>query len=156
MSDLTFNISLGRVVELYNRVDTNSPAGCKLVIMAINRGTATDATIRDYDTFAALIGDAQVAEVTNSGYSRKTLIGTDLAAIAPNDTNNRFDLSLPTPLTWTSVAVGTAWTDIVVGYDPLGTNVDANIVPMTLHAFAAQPNGQNVILTIPSGWFTAT
>jgi len=155
MSDLVFNISLGRVAELYNRVDTNSPAGCKLVVMAINRGAATDGTLRDVDTFSALLAVSGVAEVTNSGYARKQLVGSDLAAISPNDTNNKIDLALPEPITWVTVAAGTGWTDIVTGYDPLGTNVNANIVPMTLHTFVAQPNGQNVILH-NSGFFTAT
>ncbi len=154
MATFTYNIALGRVVELYNRVDTNSPAGCKLVIMAINRGTASDATMKDYDTFSTLLGDAQVAEVTNSGYARKTLIGTDLAAIAPDDTNDRFDLNLPTQ-TWTAVAIGTSWTDLVIGYDPLGTNVDTNIVPLTNHTFVAQPNGQAVIATMSLPIFRA-
>lgn len=156
MGSFAFNISKGRGVQMYMNVDANSPTGCKLVVMAINRGSASDATMQDYDTFSTLLGDAQVAEVTNSGYARKTLVAADLAAAAPDDTNDRFDIDIP-DLTWTSVAAGTGWTDIIIGYDPLGTNVDTNIVPISCHTFSAQPNGQNVVMgVLTSGFYRAS
>lgn len=152
MGSFASNISKGRAVQMYINVDANSPAGCKLVVMAINRGTATDATMQDYDTFATLLGDAQVAEVTNSGYARKLLVAADLAAAVPDDTNDRFDIDIP-DLTWTSVAVGTSWTDVIVGYDATGAGTDSGIVPISCHTFVAQPNGQNVNLVVTTNGF---
>lgn len=152
MSDFVFNIAKGRVVELYNRVDTNSPSGCKLVIMAVNRGSVTDATLRDLDTFAAVL--SSVTEANNSGYARKNLVAADLAAFAPDDSVDRIDLDLPDQ-TWTTVTTGMSWTDLITGYDAAGTGTNSGIVPMTCHTFVAQPNGQNVVAQIPSGFFRA-
>jgi hypothetical protein len=156
MANVVFNISKGRVAEFYNRVDTNDPSGCELVVMVINAGAATDDTIRGYDTFSTLIGDANVIEVTNTGYARKILVGADLAAFAPDDVNDRVDLDIPDQ-TWTSVSSGDVWTDIVIGYDPAGTGVDTNIIPMTLHDFSVTPDGSNITAQIDAaGFFRAS
>lgn len=148
MGQIVFNIGKGRVAELYNRVKGNDPANSALVIVAINAGAATDATMKDYDTLSALLGDADVAEVTNTGYARKVLTDSDLAAIpAPDDTNDRSERSLPTQ-TWTGVGAGTAWTDLVVCYDPDTTGgTDADLVPLTLFDFVQTPSGANIEMT---------
>jgi hypothetical protein len=145
MASFVFNIALGRVAELYRRVKANDPANSALVLVAINAGAATDATMRDYDTLAQLIADADVVEVTNAGYARKVLTDVDLAAFpAPDDTNNRIELSLPAQ-TWATVAAGTAWTDIVVCYDPDTTGgTDADLVPLTLFDFPKTPDGGDI------------
>lgn len=147
MAAFVFNIALGQVAELYRRVKSNDPANSALVLVAINAGAATDATMRDYDTLAALIADADVAEVTNSGYSRKVLTDADLAAFpAPDDTNNRLDLSLPA-VTWAGIAAGTGWTDVVVCYDPdTTTGTDSSIVPLTLFDLVKTPDGGDIPL----------
>lgn len=152
MSDFVFNIAKGRVVELYNRVDTNSPSGCEFVVMAVNRGSATDATMKDYATFATLLGDPQVAEVTNTGYARKILVAADLATATVDNAGDRFDLDLP-DLVWTSVASGTGWTDLVTGYDASGAGTDSGIVPLTCHSFVVTPLGSNVNATISTAGF---
>lgn len=144
MSNFIFNISKGRMIEFYNHVESNSPAGCEIVILAINAGGATDATMIDYDNVSLLLGDAQVAEVTNSGYARKILVAADLASLpAPDDANDRFDVTFPDQ-TWTAVAAGSAWTDLVIAYDPLGTGVDTNIIPMSCHDFGITPDGSDI------------
>lgn len=145
MGTLTFNCSLGEVKARYAAVKGNSPANSALVVVAINAGGASDASMRAYDTLADLLGDAQVAEVTNSGYARKVLTDADLAAVpAPDDTNNRIELSLPA-FTFPGVAAGTAWTDLVVCYDPdTTTGTDADLIPLTLHDFVVTPSGADV------------
>lgn len=148
MADFVFNIAKGRVAELYNRVDSNDPANSALVIVAIDRGAATDATMKDYDTLALLLADANVAEVTNSGYARKVLTDTDLAAMTVDDTNDRMPLDLADQ-TWSAVAAGDAWTDLVICYDGDTTaGTDANIVPLTNHTFAITPDGSDIVATI--------
>jgi hypothetical protein len=146
MAAFVFNIALGRVAELYRRVKGNDPANSTLLLVAINAGGATDATMQDYDTLAALLADAQVAEVTNSGYARLVLTDADLAAVpAPDDTNNRIELSLPAR-TWSAIAAGTGWTDIVVCYRPDTASTDADIVPMTLFDLVKTPDGGDIPL----------
>jgi hypothetical protein len=157
MADLVFNIAKGRAAELYNRVDSNDPANSALIVAVFNVGAATDATLRDYDTLAAIEGDANAAEVANSGYARKTLTDADLTAFAPDDANDRVDLDIPDQ-TWTSVASGTAWTDVVIAYDNDTTSgTDSSIVPLTLHDFAVTPNGGDITMQVAAaGFFRAS
>jgi hypothetical protein len=145
MPAFVFNIALGRVAELYRRVKGNDPANSALVLVAINNGGTSDATMQDYATLAALLGDAGVAEVTNSGYSRKVLTDAELASVpAPDNTNNRIELSLPAQ-TWATIGAGTAWTDLVVCYDPdTTTGTDADLIPLTLSDFVVTPSGADV------------
>lgn len=152
MADLVFNISKGRVAEFYNRVDTNDPANSALIILAIV-STATDDTMRDYDTLALLLGDANVAEATNTNYARKTLTDADLAAFAPDDTNNRVDLDIADQ-TWSAIAAGDNWTDLVICYDPDTTGgTDADLIPLTLHDFAVTPDGSDIVAQIAAAGF---
>lgn len=147
------NIALGRIAEFYNRVQTNDPANSALIIVAINT-TATDAVLKDMDTLSALLGDANTAEATNTGYARKVLTDADLTALAPDDTNDRMDLDFADQ-TWTAVAAtGGAWTDLVLCYDndtTLGT--DANIIPLAMFDFAVTPDGSNITAQLNAAGF---
>lgn len=156
MADFVFNIAKGRVAELYNRVDSNDPANSALIVVAINTATS-DATLRDLDTLAAIEADGGTAELTNSGYARKVLTDADLTAFAPDDTNDRVDLDIPDQ-TWTSVASGTAFTDIVICYDSDTTSgTDSAIVPLTQHDFAVTPSGGDVTMQVAAaGFFRAS
>jgi hypothetical protein len=152
MANLVMNIALGRVAELYNRVDTNDGANAVLLVIAFNT-SATDATIKDLDTVAAIEADANTAEVTNSGYARKTLTDADLVAFAPDDANDRVDLDIPDQ-TWTSVAAGSTWTDLCIAYDADSTaGTDSNVVPMTWHDFAVTPSGTDIVAQIAAAGF---
>ena len=152
MANLVLNIGLGRVAELYNRVDSNDPANSALIIVAIDANGDTDAAIRDRDDLAALlVGTSN--EVTNSGYARKTLTDADIVAFAPDDTNDRVDLDIPDQ-TWTGVAAGTAWTDLLICYDNDTTaGTDSSIVPLTLHDFAVTPSGTDIVAQIAAAGF---
>lgn len=152
MPDFVYNIALGRVAELYNRVDSNDPANSVLVIMVIDANAVTDATLRDVDTFTAILATA-AAEVTNTNYARITLDDTDLTAFAADDANDRVDLDIPDQ-TWNSVAAGDAWEDVVIGYDSDSTGgTDANIVPLTQHDFAVTPDGSNITMQVAAAGF---
>jgi hypothetical protein len=152
MSNFTFNIALGRVAELYNRVKSNDPANSALVIVAIETA-ATDATLRDLDTLAAVLADGDTAEVTNSGYARVVLDQDDLNAIAPDDGNDRMDLDIPDQ-TWEAVEAGDDWTDILICYDPdTTTGDDSTIIPLTLHDFEVTPDGSDIQATVNSAGF---
>lgn len=156
MADFVFNIAKGRVAELYNRVDSNDPANSVLVVAILDANGDTDATMKDRDDFTALIGGT-ANEVTNSGYARKVLTDSDIVAFAPDDTNDRVDLDIPDQ-TWTAVGAGTAWTDLIVGYDNDSTGgTDANIIPLTLHDFAVTPDGTDITAVIAAaGFFRAS
>lgn len=156
MADQVFNIALGRVVELYNRVDSNDPANAVLVIVVINT-SAADGVLKDLDTLAAVLADGNTAEVTNTNYARRTLTDSDIAAFAPDDANDRVDLDIPDQ-SWTAVAAGDAWTDLLVCYDSDSTGgTDANIVPLTQHDFSVSPDGSDLTAQVDAaGFFRAS
>lgn len=153
MANQVFNVALGRVAELYNRVDTNDPTNSVIVIVALDSsGIQSDAALKDMDTLSALLAGS-TDEVTNSGYARKVLNNTDIVAFAPDDTNNRVDLDIPDQ-TWTSVGAGTNWSDVVICYDPDSTSgTDASIIPMTMHDFVTTPSGSDITLEVGSNGF---
>lgn len=155
MADIVFNIAKGRVAELYNRVDTNDAANSALVIVPVDVAAVTDATLRDFDTLAAILAGG-VTERTTGGWNRKTLTDADLVAFAADDTNDRVDLDIPDQ-TWTAVSAG-AVTDLIICYDNDTTaGTDANLVPLTLHDFAITPDGSDVVAVInAAGFFRAS
>lgn len=142
MSDFVFNIAKGRVAELFNRVDSNDPANSAIIVVPVDRGAATDATLKDLDTLSAVLG--AVTERSTSNWSRKTLTDTDLAAIAADDTNDRMPVAIPNIL-WSPGPTAGAVTDLLFCYDSDTTGgTDANIVPLMMLAFAITPDGSDV------------
>ncbi len=145
MPNIVFNIAAGRVVELYNRVESNDPTNSALILVPIETsGLEADATLADADTLAAVLAGTTNEQTT---MGRKTLTEADLAALpAPDDTNNRYEVSLPT-VTWTA-ASGNAISKILVCYDSDTTaGTDSNIVPLTMFDFAQTPSGADIQMT---------
>jgi hypothetical protein len=150
VGNFVFNRSKGRVTQFAELVLGNAApyVNAAFIIEAVN-SSATDATLMDLDDFAAIEADANTAEVTNSGYARKSLTETGPGiTVTYDDTNDRVDVDTPDQ-TWTAVVAGTAWTDLVFGFDNDTTaGTDAAILPMTLHDFALTPDGSDVTATI--------
>ena len=145
MANIVFNIAKGRVVELYNRVENNDPTNAAIILVPIETsGLEADATLIDVDTLTALLAGTTNEQTT---MGRKTLTDTELAALpAPDDTNDRYEVSLPTT-TWTA-ASGNAISKIAVCYDPDTTGgTDANIIPLTMFDFAQTPSGADIQMT---------
>ncbi len=145
MSNIVFNISKGRIVEIYNRVKSNDPANSAIVLVPIETtGLEADSVLIDADTLTALVSGATNEQTT---MGRKVLTDADLAALpAPDDTNDRYEVSLPTT-TWTA-ASGNAISKIAVCYDSDTTGgTDANIMPLTLFDFVMTPSGADIQMT---------
>jgi len=153
VADQVFNIALGRVAELYNRVDLSDPTNAALIIVVLaTSGIETDAVLKDKDDLAAVVAGT-TNEVTNTNYARKTLTDADIVAFAPDDTNDRVDLDIPDQ-TWTAVAAGDGWNDLLVCYDSDTTGgTDANIVPLTMHDFVVTPDGSDITAQIAAAGF---
>lgn len=155
MANFVFNIAKGRVVELYNRVESNDPTNSALVVVALlTTGIESDATLADYDTLAAILAAAN-DEATNTGYARKVLTDSDLAALpSPDDTNNWFQVDIPDQ-TWTGVAASPgAWSKILICYDNDTTaGTDSNIIPLTAHDFAVTPDGSDIVMQVDANGF---
>lgn len=155
MADIVFNIAKGRVVELFNRVDTNDPTNSALIIVPVDVGATTDATIKDFDTLSAVTGGG-VTERSTGGWSRKTLTDSDITMPAPNDSNDSYDIDIADQ-TWTGVSAGTV-TDLLICYDSDTTGgTDANIIPLVMLDFPITPDGSDVVAVInASGFFRAS
>src|SRR3990172_8253902 len=148
MANFVFNIGKGRVVELYNRAENNDPTNSALILVPLS-ASGTEAQGQDLDDLAAVEADANFAERTTGGWVRKTLESAQLAALpAPDDTNNRYDVSVPS-VTWTAPAAGNNTTGLLVCYDSDTTaGTDSNILPVTHHDFVVTTDGNDVVLNV--------
>lgn len=155
MADLVFNISKGMANHYVLNVENNSPAGCELVLIVLGVTGDQDAAMIDADTVAALLALGSVAEVTNTNYARIDLVAADNVATAVDDTNDRRESDFDDQ-TFSSIAAGDAWTDIVVAYDPTGSSADSALIPLTLADFAVTPDGNDIVAQVNvAGFFRA-
>src|SRR3990172_7690370 len=116
MANFVFNIGKGRVVELYNRAENNDPTNSALILVPLS-ASGTEAQGQDLDDLAAVEADANFAERVSGGWVRKTLESAQLAALpAPNDTDNRYDIQVPS-VTWTAPTAGNDTTGLAICYD---------------------------------------
>jgi hypothetical protein len=151
MANLVFNTGLGRAAEFFNRIDTNDPAASELVLMVLaTAGIETDAVLRDKTTFADIVSGA-TNEVTNGGYAKKVLTDADVA-FTIDHANDRVDLDIADQ-TWTAIAAGDGWNDVVIGYDPVGSQTMGDIIPMTIHDFVVTPDGSDITAQIAATGF---
>jgi len=145
MANIVFNIAKGRVVEYYNRVENNDPSTSALILVPIETsGLEADSVLIDKDDLAAVLSGTTNEQTT---MGRKTLTDTELGALpAPDDGNDRYDVSLPT-VTWTA-ATGNAISKILVAYDAnTGAGTDSDIIPLTLFDAVVTPDGTDIQLT---------
>jgi hypothetical protein len=155
MANFVFNIAKGRVVEYYNRAESNDPANSALILVPLS-ASGTEAQGQDLDDLAAVEADANFAERTTGGWVRKTLESVQLAALpAPDDVNNRYGVQVPA-VTWTTPAAGNNTTGLLVCYDPDTTGgADSAIIPLTHHDFVVTTDGNDVVLNV-GDFFRAT
>lgn len=159
MANFVFNIAKGRVVELYNNVETSVAfANSALVVVALQSlNIEADATLADYDNLSLLLA-AATNEAVNTGYARKVLTDADLSALpSPDDTNNWYQVDIPDQ-TWTTVvdtgSTTNPWAKILICYDGDTTGgTDANIIPLTAHDFAVTPDGSDIVMQVDANGF---
>lgn len=147
MANFIFNRSKGRFVEFAERVNSNDPTNSVFVIDVLaTSGVEADATLLDKDDFAAVVSGT-TNFVTQSSI-RKTVDQAGGITITYDDTNDRVDVDFPDQ-TWTAVAAGDGWNDILFGYDSDSTaGTDANILPVSLHDFVVTPDGSDITAAI--------
>jgi hypothetical protein len=145
MADYLFNIAKGRVVEFYNRVESNDPAASRLLLIPLS-AQGSEAEAQDYDTVAAVLGGAS-DEITTGNWSRKPLTDTELATLpAPDDTNNRYAVAVPS-VTWTpGPTTGNNTVALLMAYDSTGSAADSALIPIGSFTFAVTADGNDVVL----------
>jgi len=153
MADIVFNIAKGRVAELQNRVQSNDPAASTIVVVPVDAGVTTDATIKDFATLAAVLAGG-VTERAATGWNRKALTDAVVTAATTDQAGDRVLADLPDQ-TWTAVSAG-AVTDLLICYSP-SAGADSTIVPMVMLDFAITPDGSDVVWQLnASGYYQAT
>ena len=153
-ADLVFNPALGRVTQLVDNVEQNSPAAAVLRMHAWV-STAADDDVNNQDDIAAVEAVALVAEATNTGYANISMDETDIT-ITVNDSTNLVDIDL-TDQTFSSVSSGDNWTDISIAYDADGTDTDTATLVLTWHDFVVTPNGGDITAQpAATGFYRAT
>ena len=156
MANFVFNIAKGRVVEYYNRVEGNDPTNSALIVIVLaTTGLEAQSVLEDKDDFAAVVAGT-TNEVTGTGWNRKTLTDADLVALpAPDDTNNRFAVAIPT-FNWTPDVAADDASSIVICYDSDTTaGTDSNLIPLTHHDFTVLTDGNQVVVNA-GDFFRAT
>ena len=131
------------------------------MVMLASAGLESDAVLQDYDTLSALLAGAS-AEVTNTGYSRKTLTDADIAAYTVDDTSDATTLPLADQ-TFATISAGDSWRKLLICYDPDSTaGTDANVIPVKafdvispVTGAAVIPNGGDIIFGFPNGYHVA-
>lgn len=156
MANEVFNVAKGRVNELHDRVDTNDPANSAIILVLL-KVAETDATLRDYDTLAAILAGANT-ECDFTNYARKTITDTGTTASTVDDTNDRREAPMA-DTTWTAAggATNNTLVKLMECYDSDTTSgTDTNIVPLAHHDFAGTTNGGDITADYPAtGYFRA-
>lgn len=151
---IAFNVARGRIPALVDRVNTNDPANCALIVVVVKKaGLEDDDGLKSYDTLSALLAGS-TNEVTNSGYARITLDQSSSVTAVVNDTGNFVMCDFPDQ-SWSSVgASGGAWGALLVCYDADTTSgTDSTVIPLTKHDFYIVPDGRNIYATVSSEGF---
>lgn len=161
MANLITDIALGKSVEYHDRVNNNDPANSALILVVLaHSGLEADSLLRAYATLSALLAGAS-NEVTNAGYSRKTLADADIVASSVDTSLHRTTITFANQ-TFTTISAGDTWSKLVVCYDSDTTGgTDANIVPVAFYdlrieGVAIIPNGNNIIVAAPDGYVVAS
>lgn len=162
MAGFSFNVALGREVELHNRVNDSDPANAVFVLLVLAAsGLEVDATLKDYDTLSALLASTN-NEATNAGYARIILSDTGIAAYTVNDTDDLIMLPLADQ-TFVAIVAGDSWRKALLCYDSDSTaGTDANIIPVKAFdvidpetGAAVIPTGDNIVFGFPNGYHVA-
>lgn len=154
MAEGVFNVALGRVCELHDRVNDNDPTNSALVVVLLKAAEA-DATLEDYDTLSALLLAAGNTEADFTNYARKVLTDTDISGSTVNDTTNKRACDIPDQ-TWTSAGGASNNTLVkrIICYDPDSTGGDdTTLIPLTHADFAATTNGQDLVDQVNAGGY---
>jgi hypothetical protein len=136
MADFVFNVAKGSAGEFAR--DDATKFGILLLKTA-----ESDATLKDYDTVAAILAGANTeADFTN--YTRKTAL---TATRTVDDTNDRVDLDLADQ-TWTAAggAANNTLVKLIVFYEE--SAADSGRIPITCHDWAVTTDGSDQTATI--------
>lgn len=145
MGDGVFNIAKGRVGELVNNVNNNTPATAVLRVILFKTGD-TDANLRDFATVAAIIAGASL-EADFASYARQDITDLETAGAVVDQINDRMEADCD-DIVWSAATTGQAIARLVFAYDDSGADADAVLIPLTFHDFIVTTNGNDLTAQI--------
>lgn len=141
MANYHLNISKGRTVELFNRVDSNEPTNSAIIVIPL-KVSDTEANAQDFASVKTFLEGTSKEQT--EGWSRKVLTDTELAAIAVDNTNNRFPATIPA-IKWTAPTSGKDTTGVLFAYDSdTTTGDDSNLIPLVHCDMVVKADGNDV------------
>ena len=153
-----FNVALGRVNALHDRVVDNDPANSAITIVLL-KVVEVDATLEDYATLDALLVAAGNTEADFTNYARIELTDATLVSTVVDNGANKRSADAPDQ-TWTTAggAANNTLVKVIICYDDdTTTGTDANIVPLTHYDFAVTTDGTDLITQFHvDGYYEAT
>jgi len=154
MGNIVFNVAKGRA-NGYVATAIAGTGGAKIRMLAL-KASAADATTIDYDTLSAVLGDAGTTEADFTNYARKDLTAS-LSRVVDDTGDEQY--SDAADQTWFGAggATNNTLTDLVIYFDPDGTDTDSASVPLTQHDFVLTTDGNDVAAVfVGNGWYGAT
>jgi hypothetical protein len=153
MADGVFNIAKGRAAELFRTVDEVGGASASKLGIVLLKVAETDDTLNNYDTLADLLAGSNT-EANFTNYARVWWDQTNITSPSPDDSANVVEYDIPDPQ-WTSAggATNNTLVKLLVVYDPLGTNVNSNIIPLTYHDFSVTTDGTTLTAIVNASGF---
>lgn len=134
MADFIFNQALGKVASL-----AALPAASDAIVVVLieSSGIDSDATMRDFDTLAAVLATT-TNEATFTGYARKSL--TTGVTVTVDDASDSTTVDMDDQ-SWTPSANGNALGKLLVCYSGnTGTDTDSDIIPLLAFDFGVTPS----------------
>lgn len=111
-------------------------------------GLASDATMRDFTTLAAILGGTS----TESNIGRITMSGVTVTVDQAGD-QVLLDCA---DFSWPAATAGAEVGAIILCYVPvIGVSVDSAIVPISKHGVTFTPAGNDVNVTVATGGFAS-
>lgn len=142
MANFIFNIAKGSIAE-----KIRDGANIQMLVLATS-GIEADDTLNNAATVTALVSGT-TNEVTNSGYSRKSISNGSITLTVDNTANSVLvDIA---DQTFSAIVAGDGWNDVVICEDAGGG--DGTRIPLTQHDFVVTPDGSDIVVQIPSNGF---
>lgn len=145
MANGVFNIAKGKIAY-YGGLPASSDALIAIPFSVIE----SDATIKDYDTLAAILGGSNTEQTT---MGRTTLSSV---TVTVDDSGDKVDIDCADFSYTGANAAGSATVKMIICYDPdTGTGTDSTLVPISYHDFAVTPDSNDINVTVASGGFAS-
>lgn len=151
------NIAKGRMNEFVNRVNDDDPSTSGFVVVLLtDSGIESLATLRDYDTLAAILA-ASNTESALASYARLVLDEADVAAPTVDDgaDEQTFDV---TDFDFSTLEAGENIAASVISYAPDTGGADSTFIPVhiSIPTSAVATNGETFHWRTPDGLWAAT